>query len=456
MAIGSNIPNYLAMANQADAAGLQQTKGMIGAAQQGINIGSRLHDRFQEQAAQEAFQKAWMSNDPNAMQQVIAQFPKFGQQMLKMIGIRDDQHRQAVGSMGIRVAGLLENGDVQGAQDVIRQNANLFDPTGEGSADSIINDIGKGAADPKKLEQWKNRMQKLTLSTLSPREIMDWGTQQRGMDLRQQGLEQQLQLGEERIQAMLRGQDMLNNRSMMMLNRPGVGEREWNFFNSLSPDDQQRYLQMKNKGGSSGVFQGLQTVQLANGQTAQIDPKVHGSGANAFYQGTDSNGKLIDIPVSSVVTPISPSEQAGQTLLSGDLSTLLTASDDDLQHITGSLRGGGTGKMPLGADTYTGYTGGTAREIFNAANRIQGNMQNKGIEAAKSMGASGINTISEAKLYFQSMPQLDYSSPKALKQSVNKIQEYTAKFNQQHNVNLSGSGKKTVSQMSDSDLLKGL
>ncbi|HGW6103951.1 TPA: hypothetical protein ACNIQM_002093 [Citrobacter werkmanii] len=134
-----------------------------------------------------------MSNDPNAMQQVIAQFPKFGQQMLQMIGIRDDQHRQAVGSMGIRVAGLLEDGDVQGAQDVIRQNANLFDPTGEGSADNIINDIGKGATDPNKLAQWKNRMQKLTLSTLSPREIMNWGTDQ-------QRMAQQLQLGEEQMQ----------------------------------------------------------------------------------------------------------------------------------------------------------------------------------------------------------------------------------------------------------------
>ncbi|HGY3717957.1 TPA: hypothetical protein ACNVDX_003640 [Citrobacter gillenii] len=270
MAIGSNIPNYLAMANQADTAGLQQTKGMIGAAQQGINIGSKLHDRFQEQAAQEAFQKAWMSNDPNAMQQVIAQFPKFGQQMLQMIGIRDDQHRQAVGSMGVRVAGLLENGDVQGAQDVIRQNANLFDPTGEGSADSIINDIGKGATDPKKLDQWKNRMQKLTLSTLSPREIMNWGTQQQRLTLdalREQETEQRDRLmHEDRI----RGQNMASQRGEMMLNRPTALMQNWEFIQNLPPDQREAAMKMlpgaAGKGGkiSAGDFNPLSLTAPAD------------------------------------------------------------------------------------------------------------------------------------------------------------------------------------------------
>lgn len=174
MAIGSNVPNYLAMANQMDADSLQQTKGMIGAAQQGINLGSKLHDRFQEQAAQEAFQKAWISNDPKAMQRVIAQFPKYGAQMLQMIGVRDDQHRKDVGSMAIQVSGLLKNGDIKGAQDVIRNNANLLDSTGEGSADSIINALNN-KDNAGKLE---NRFEMLSLSTLSPKEIMNWQNEQ--------------------------------------------------------------------------------------------------------------------------------------------------------------------------------------------------------------------------------------------------------------------------------------
>ncbi|MDX9413029.1 DNA transfer protein, partial [Salmonella enterica] len=50
--------------------------------------------------------------------------------------------------------------------------------------------------------------------------------------------------------------------------------------------------------------------------------------------------------------------------------------------------------------------------------------------------ASGINTIAEAKMYFQGMPQVDYSSPEAMQQSIREIQEYTNNYNQQYNVDV--------------------
>ena len=48
-------------------------------------------------------------------------------------------------------------------------------------------------------------------------------------------------------------------------------------------------------------------------------------------------------------------------------------------------------------------------------------MQNQGVAAARDMGASGINTVAEAKMYFQGMPQVDYSSPEAMQQSIREF-----------------------------------
>ena len=73
-------------------------------------------------------------------------------------------------------------------------------------------------------------------------------------------------------------------------------------------------------------------------------------------------------------------------------------------------------------------------------------MQNQGIAAARDMGASGINTVAEAKMYFQGMPQVDFSSPEALQQSMRDIQQYTDNYNQQYNVNVGNGGKKSSRQ----------
>ncbi|PPY10279.1 DNA transfer protein, partial [Cronobacter sakazakii] len=75
----------------------------------------------------------------------------------------------------------------------------------------------------------------------------------------------------------------------------------------------------------------------------------------------------------------------------------------------------------------------------------QGRMQNQGIAAARDMGASGINTVAEAKMYFQGMPQLDFSSPEAAQESVRNIRQYTDQYNQQYNVNV-GAGRQQANQ----------
>lgn len=471
--MSSAIPDYIGMAQQADKAGMQDAQGMAGLMERGFKLGSQMDDRDRMKQARDAFQGAWNSGNPEDVQRVMAAFPEYAAKIQQLIGVRDDQHRKDVGSMAVNLSGLLDSGNIQGAQEYISQHKNLFDPSGVFSAGSVVNALGEAAKDSQKLGMWKDWAKKLMLSTLNPKEITDWASGQQKLGLDAQRIANEYELGGERInlQRELGNQrnqlgwarmNDIDNYHEQILKRGTPGEREWEFFNNLPPEQQAQYLNMKRGPGSGGVgiFQGPQSVKLANGQTVDIDPKVHGSGSNAFYQGRDANGKLINVPVNTVVTPVSSAELAGQQMLGKDLASLLYANQSDLEHITGYARGGGVGNMPFGADTYTGYKGGSARDAYSAAKRIQGNMQNKGVAAAKEMGASGINTVAEAKMYFQSMPQLDFSSPDSLISSAQKIKEYTEQYNQQHGVKYaSGTGKDEKNGargMSDEELLKGL
>ncbi|EIH1265674.1 hypothetical protein LLL17_004304 [Salmonella enterica] len=119
---------------------------------------------------------------------------------------------------------------------------------------------------------------------------------------------------------------------------------------------------------------------------------------------------------------------AQQTQMSGDLATLSTAIDNGQ---VGTFTGQVVSRLPGAVSEVASSTMGSPeeRQAFNAATRIEGNMQNMGIAAATQMGASGINTEAEAERYFKSMPRLDKSSPDALKASVNAIQAYTQNYN---------------------------
>ena len=127
-----------------------------------------------------------------------------------------------------------------------------------------------------------------------------------------------------------------------------------------------------------------------------------------------------------------------------DLDAISGASIDDLGFMTGIT--GSSGSFALGADIRSRASGVEERRLYNAAQRIQGKMQNQGIAAARDMGASGINTEAEANRYFQGMPKPDFSSPEALQQSMRDIQQYTDNYNQQYNVNVGNGGKKSSRQ----------
>lgn len=464
MALGRNIsagsvPDYIGMSQKASQAGMNEAKGLTGMLNQGYSLGTKMADRTRQNQAREAIGQAWADGSPEAVNRAMQMFPEYAKQIQSMIGVKDDQHRKDVGSMTAQLHALISSGNVDGAKDLVGRNAHLFEKEGPFSAQGVIGMMD----DPQKLRGLDNWAQSATIGTLSPLEILKHYDNERGLDLRELGINNQKEIGEERISLQkLLGENRnqlgwANFQQRQQWQSMTPQQRNYAFFETLTPEQQQQFLQLMpgGRGAAGGPIKGMQKVQLSNGQTVDIDPKVHGAGSSAFYQGKDADGNIINVPVGTVVTPLSSSEKAGQSGMTDDLKKILNASSEDLEHITGAMRGGSTGRMPFGADTYTGMKGSTARDVYSAANRIQGSMQNKGIAAAKEMGASGINTVAEAKLYFQSMPQLDYSSPEALTASAKNIKDYTDSYNQKNNVKYKTGGK-SASELSDEELLKGL
>lgn len=122
---------------------------------------------------------------------------------------------------------------------------------------------------------------------------------------------------------------------------------------------------------------------------------------------------------------------ATENLVNSDIATLQNASPDDLDYFTGKKTVLMNPEQVKNFNTIRGV-GQSVKDTENAADRIDGYMQNQGVGAAKAMGLSGINTLEEAKRAFASMPRLDRSSPEAFQASLQKINSYVTNYNSQN------------------------
>lgn len=121
--------------------------------------------------------------------------------------------------------------------------------------------------------------------------------------------------------------------------------------------------------------------------------------------------------------------------------------DDNVGTFTGSVA-----SIDRGSDNQPGFVtnfrtnvlGSQAEsEAYQAAQRIEGYQRNQGINEARAMGASGINTAGEAELFFQGMPRLNFSSEETLKTSLDNIEAYVNAYNSKKSRNGALSGQST-------------
>lgn len=425
--------------------GLQLAQGLGG-----------LGEMYKQQQAQERdkeFQslwgKAYASGDRDDMRQLMATYPDQAEKITSgMQGISEDV-RESLGNIASGYRMAINSGN---ATDYIRKNADELRRLGidPQQALAMANENPKGAIE---------LADHIGMSALGPDKYFDIQDKIEGRSIDRDKLSETVRsnqaseaLTREGHQIQIRGQNISAQNSIRSANSSGskpASVQEYEYMVSLTPEQRKQFLALKGRGESE-----LQQAQLSNGQTVMIDPKAQGAGDSKYYKGFDANGNVVTIPVNALSSVSSTANNASTTRMNEDLSLIANAPISQLNAITGIT--GGTGTTPITADAGTRTVNREARSLYNAAQRIQGNMQNQGISAAREMGASGINTVAEAKMFFQSMPQLDYSSPEALQNSVKIIDQYTKAFNSRNNANLGAPSSQKPKQQAPQAAIQAL
>ncbi|MCU2326624.1 DNA transfer protein [Enterobacter hormaechei subsp. steigerwaltii] len=385
--------------------GLQALQG-IGSV---MDIYKQQEQAQRKQQFQQAYGQAYASGDRNAMRQLAAQFPDQVDAVRNGMKFVDEDQRATVGNLAAAARLAATSPEAMGAW--LQNNSADLQRVGLDPAEiahtyqqnpkqfgEFVDHLGMAALGP---VDYFNAQDKIVGQALNRDKLNETirsnqageSLQRRGQDITARG--QDISAATAR-----RGQDMANQRANASGNAGGDGR----------------------------------TVQLSDGRTVQIVGKLHGAGQNAFYEGVDNAGNTVRVPASSIAAPATSAASAQNYAMSKDLNAILNAPTEKLDFMTGVT--GGNGSPSWDAEVRSRLGGGEQRQLFNATKRIQGKMQNQGIAAARDMGASGINTVAEAKMYFQGMPQVDYSSPEAMQQSLRDIQQYTDNYNQQYSVDV--------------------
>ncbi|EJW1525568.1 phage DNA ejection protein [Salmonella enterica] len=370
---------------------------------------------------QKAFGQAYAAGDRDALRQLAATNPDQIETIRQGMGFVDADKNQAMGDMSAR----LNIAAAQGPESVMRELA---------THQNTLQQIGISPE-----QAWQTYQQSpegftqltdlIGMHAVGPEKYFDIQDKLTGREIDRGRLAETIRSNKAGEGLQARGQN--------------ITMRGQDMSASTARRGQDLAMQRANAKTISGV-DGNRVVQLADGRTVNIDGKLHGAGANAFYEGIDDNGNMVRVPASAIAAPPTSAASAQNYAMKKDLDAIAGAKPGDLEFITGVT--GGNGTAALGADVITRLSGKEQRQLYNATQRIQGRMQNQGIAAARDMGASGINTVAEAKMYFQGMPQFDFSSPEAAQQSAREIQEYTDNYNKQYNVNVGNGGKKSSRQ----------
>ncbi|WP_163305373.1 phage DNA ejection protein [Enterobacter ludwigii] len=385
--------------------GLQALQG-IGSV---MDIYKQQDQQQRQQEFQQAYGKAYASGDRNAMRQLAAQYPDQVDAVRNGMKFVDEDQRSTVGNLAAAARLAATSPEAMGTW--LQNNAA---------------DLQRVGLDPKEVaqtyqqnpQQFGEFVDHLGMAALGPVDYFNAQDKIVGQALDRDKLNETIRSNQASEANTIRGQN--------------ITMRGQNMSAETARRAQDMANQRANASGNAGSDG--RTVQLSDGRTVQIVGKLHGAGQNAFYEGVDNAGNTVRVPASSIAAPATSAASAQNYAMAKDLNSILNAPAEKLDFMTGVT--GGNGSPSWDAEVRSRLGGGEQRQLFNATKRIQGKMQNQGIAAARDMGASGINTVAEAKMYFQGMPQVDYSSPEAMQQSLRDIQQYTDNYNQQYSVDV--------------------
>lgn len=389
---------------------------------QGLGSVAQTYKAAKQQEADAAFQKEYaaaiQSGDRQQVRDLMTKYPGQLEKIQSGMKWADEDQRSSIGTLA--AGARLASSSPEAMQSWLQNNAN---------------ELTRVGVDPNNVAQMYQQnpsgfgefVDHLGMAALGPNDYFNVQDKMVGREIDRGRLAETIRSNQAGEALTARGQN--------------ITMRGQDLSASTARRGQDLAMQRASTRGTTGNDE--RTVQLSDGRTVTVGGKLHGAGANAFYEGIDNEGNMVRVPAGSIAAPATSAASAQNYAMKKDLDAISGASIDDLGFMTGIT--GSSGSPALGADIRSRASGGDQRKLYNAAQRIQGKMQNQGIAAARDMGASGINTVAEAKMYFQGMPQVDFSSPEALQQSMRDIQQYTDNYNQQYNVNV-GKSQRQQSQ----------
>lgn len=397
--------------------GLQALQG-IGSV---MDIYKQQEQAQRQQQFQQAYGQAYASGDRNAMRQLAAQYPDQVDAVRSGMKFVDDDQRSTVGNLAAAARLAATSPEAMGTW--LQNNAA---------------DLQRVGLDPKEVaqtyqqnpQQFGEFVDHLGMAALGPVDYFNAQDKIVGQALNRDKLSETIRSNQAGESLTARGQN--------------ITARGQDIAASTARRGQDMATQRAGMSGA-GNAPGDRAVQLADGRTVTVGGKLHGAGANAFYEGKDNDGNMVRVPASAIAAPATSAASSQNYAMAKDINSILEVPKEMLGEKLGFMTGmtGGNGSPSWDAEARSRWNGGDQRQLFNATKRIQGKMQNQGIAAARDMGASGINTVAEAKMYFQGMPQVDYSSPEAMQSSLRDIKQYTDQYNQQYSVNVGDNGGKT-------------
>ena len=385
-------------------------------------------------AAQAQFQKDWQSSfgDPQKMTALVAKYPQQLAAIKAGIGFQDEQHQMALGNAARDLRIAMATGNPQAVQLAAVKNAGVLGSVGS-SPDEVLQQFQQ---DPQSLA---HTVDAVGLSALGAKDYYGVENDRAQRQNDQAKLAEQIRSNQASESLTARGQNISAQNARLAASGETSDMKNFNAYSRLLKSDPEAAAIFAQVAGIKTGGNDNRQVQLSDGRTVTINGKLHGAGQNAFYEATDNAGNTIRVPPAAIAATASSAASAQNYAMKKDLDSISSATSSDLGFMTGVT--GSSGAPALGADIRSRASGGDQRKLFNAAQRVQGKMQNQGIAAARDMGASGINTVAEAKMYFQGMPQVDYSSPESMQQSIRDIQQYTDNYNQQYQVDVGKRGQ---------------
>lgn len=375
-------------------------------------IGIKQYDKEQAtQAFNQAHADAWATGNTDGLRAFAQQNPAFVQQAQKAVAGLNDEQRGELGSLAMQANTALAQGP-EAYSKFVNSNSDRLQRVGADPGWMLQ----AGISNPEQLSHLTTTM---AMGALGPDKMFDVLDKQQGREIDRGRLAETIRSNQAGESLTARGQN--------------ISMRGQDISAATARRGQDLAMQRsQSKAGQSGADE--RAVQLTDGRTVTISGKLHGAGANAFYEGIDNSGNTVRVPATAIAAPATSAANAQNYAMKKDIDAIANADAGNLDFMTGVT--GGSGNPAFGADVRSRIGGKEQRQLYNAARRVQGRMQNQGVAAARDMGASGINTVAEAKMYFQGMPQVDYSSPEAMQQSIRDISEYTNNYNQQYQVDV--------------------